>query len=248
VERRFVFVNVAPGAHLLYLVGSERGARVPVGAIALGGHATYLPLVAPKPARFRGFVYDASSARAKGLKGISVRILGQSPAAMTSPSGAFELNGVLTVGEFPVFLETDSRDGFTHRYRILPEQADSVGLFRFEPRLLHAWLSQLEGGVSTDSGLLVAAVPPTALEKTGEAFASTRPILAATTLTPETYALSAQDRLLVDAPLEAAAPRFLAVQLPDGPSQATVEDKAGRTVWSEIVFASPRVINVAGPR
>ena len=51
----------------------------------------------------------------------------------------------------------------------------------------------------------------------------------------------------VKSPLEKASPRFISVQLPEGPNAAQIQDKQGRVTWSAIFHASPGVVNVIGP-
>jgi len=94
---------------------------------------------------------------------------------------------------------------------------------------------------------VIGALPPSLMVETGAVFPAVRPLIANNTLRPETYSLSAEDRLLVKAPLEISSPRFISVQVPDGAVVAQLKDKTNRRVWSELVFASPGVVNVLGP-
>jgi hypothetical protein len=67
------------------------------------------------------------------------------------------------------------------------------------------------------------------------------------TLKPETYAITNAGQLEVNAPLSVGATRFVAVQVPEGPVLARVENKSGTIIWSELVLAQPRIIDIVGP-
>ena len=152
------------------------------------------------------------------------------------------------VGTYPVFVETTTPIGFKHRYRVTPSNLDGVELYRLGDKQVRDWVAQLEGGVSPDSGLIVAAMP--SLTKNygdGRLFPSTHSLLGNTTLTPETYTLSADGELEESKPLEAASPRYVSVQIPTGPVVSQVEDNNRNVVWSQLVLAQPGVISIVGP-
>jgi hypothetical protein len=125
---------------------------------------------------------------------------------------------------------------------------EDVDLFRLGDEQVRSWVSQLEGGVSPDSGLIVAAMPSLVQAYgDGRLFASTQTLLGNTTLTPETYALSASGELLADRPLEGTSPRVVSVQIPTGPVVSQVTDNNQNVVWSQLVLAQPGVISMVGP-
>jgi hypothetical protein len=252
--RYFAFLNAAPGMQTVTLtaaLGAETAAMVvPV----LNGSSTYLDLTAVSKRSFNGYVLDASAQSRKGVKGAEVGVVGQRNAVFfATESGYFNFSEVYTVGNYPIFVETNLRqpgapDGFTHRYRITPDKMEAVELFRMADAQIDAWIAQLKGGVSPDSGLIVAAMPGL-VKRYGEGrlFAGTRTLLPNRTLVPETYQISEQGELEVGKPLEYGAPRFVSVQVPSGPIVSRLEDNNRNVVWSELVPAQRGVVNVVGP-
>jgi len=247
--RYFAFMNAAPGAQVVTLkaaLGSETAAVVvPV----LNGSSTYLDLTAVTKRPLSGYVLDASAQSRKGIASASIGVVGQPSAVFfTTESGYFHLSEVYAIGTYPVFVETTTPVGFKHRYRVAPGKMDGVDLYRLGDDQVRGWVAQLEGGVSPDSGLVVATMPSLVQQYgDGRLFPSTRTLLGNGTLTPETYTLSSDGELQEGKPLEASAPRFVSVQIPTGPVVSQVEDNNQNVVWSELVLAQPGVISIVGP-
>jgi hypothetical protein len=249
-ERYFAFLNAAPGAQLLFLtrtgVPTEGGT---IGIPVLAGTATYVDLSQVVRRQVRGRVLDGSSADGHPLKRVQVRVVGQAgAAAITGDTGTFTIGDVYSVPGHPIYLETETGTGFTHRYSVNPEKADDVLLFRMNQHQIQDWLSQLDGGISADSGLVVAALPElTAANGDGKLFPLARSLSSSPTLSPESYTLSASGQLMVASPLQASSSRFVSLQLPEGPAIVGVEDRGQRVTWSELTMVSPGVVNVIGP-
>ncbi len=246
--RHFALLNVAPGAHLIYLSRKSDGASVSVAAPVLSSAATYFDFGAPEKRRLNGVVYDARSESGRRLGRVRVRVVGQPYAeVVTNKRGAFALD-VWTVSGQPLYVESIGRTGYVHRHRVLPEAMTRVALFRFAESQVRAWVDQLQGGISPESGLLVGAIPSLTAAKPEEPlFPEIKPLLENTTIVPEAYSLSGEDHLMVNAPLDIEKPRFLAVQIPEGASIAALVDRDGKAAWSDLIIASPGVINVVGP-
>jgi hypothetical protein len=249
-SRYFAFVNSAPGAQFLELKGhgvSDRGVlAIPV----LAGSATYVDLSDLSIKTFSGFVYDGGESKPAPLSGVHVRLSGiEGEDTITDSAGHFEIPGVLTVSDHPIYVETDSVDGFTHRYEVSPAHLSDKNLFRLSERQIQTWIDQLEGGISPESGLLVAAVSAEVTNKyvgqnlTGQVSTLT-PF---TNLIPEVYQIAASGQLQIEEGLDNRVPRFLAVQLPEGPATAEVFDKNQKLIWSRLFVAQPRIINIVGP-
>jgi hypothetical protein len=155
------------------------------------------------------------------------------------------------VSDFPIYVETetDASHGFTHRYEVNPSELENRELFRMSEQQVRLWLDQLEGGISPDSGLLVAAVPRELLKaRPGKQLSGSVSTLSPfPSLIPETYQMAPSGQLHVDQALVQKVPRFLAVQLPEGPCTAEVWDHEQKVVWSHLFVAQPRIINVVGP-
>jgi hypothetical protein len=242
--RHFVFLNVEPGAHVLYVAG--QGA---VAAPALEGTATFLDLTAPVRRKLVGRVYDGGSRTAAAVATALVRVVGQaSRVATTDTRGRFTIDEVVTYGAHPIHLEVQSKGEFTHRYRVSPLRTQAVSLFRFSSAKVESWLRQLEGGVSPESGLVVAAFPQlVAASEKASLYPTVRPVQTTGGLTSESYILGVEDRLGVAVPMDQASPRTISVQVPEGLNLVRIENRAKRAVWSELVVASPGVVNVLGP-
>jgi hypothetical protein len=223
-----------------------------VGAVAipvLSGTATFTDATRIMKKTVSGRVFDAGAADLKALARIQVRIVGQPRArANTDESGAFELNNVSLISNFPLYVETDAEDGATHRYRVVPGAERGLSLFRMGETQVRDVLEQLEGGISADSGLIVGAMPETAKTKSVNGlYPSVATLSPGQTLKPESYTVSAIGQLHINATLSDKDSRFVAVQVPEGPAIARLENKSQATIWSEMVFAQPKIINVLGP-
>ncbi|HLE00119.1 MAG TPA: hypothetical protein VJB59_07665 [Bdellovibrionota bacterium] len=247
-DRYFVFLNVNPGAHLIFAARDRVSETGALGVPVLRGVATYVDLSAPQKKKISGQVFDASSGIPRGVFGARVRIVGQTKEAVTRPNGAFEIENIIVIGQYPVFVETEVRTGYTHRYRLMPGHLDQVSLFRLSPQQVDEWLGQLEGGISADGGLVVAAVPQIVASRPQDRLVpALMTLVDRQSLTPETYTVMASGQMREDLPLTATATRFISLQVPEGPVVAEIRDKNKNQVWSELIIASPGVINLVGP-
>ena len=247
--RYFAFINAAPGAQLVTLKASLGAETAAVAVPVLNGSSTYLDLTAVTKRAFSGYVLDAGAQTRQGVAGAAVSVVGQPNAVFfATESGYFHLSEVYAVGNYPVYAETATTTGYKHRYRVSPDRMDGVDLYRMGDDQIRTWVGQLEGGVSPESGMIVAAVPGLIQSYgDGRLFPSAHSLLGNATLTPETYTLSAMGGLEESTPLEAAAPRYISVQLPTGPVVSQIEDNNQNVIWSQLVLAQPGVINVVGP-
>lgn len=253
-ERYFAFLNAAPGAHLMYLAdsaGSEEGA---IGIAVIGGVATYADLTQIKKTTFTGRVFDGSDVNSRSLSGVTVRVLGAlNTHAETTRSGRFTIENVLTVGDYPVYVETDGTSGYTHRYQFSPNKLKDATLYRLSENAIQTWIMQLEGAISPDSGIVIAAAP--GLFKGQSAKAKLAPAVQSLapnpTLRPEVYTLSSAGQMQVGQALDAQNARFVSVQVPEGPAIARIIDSEKPSdqnlLWSEMIMASPAVVNIVGP-
>ena len=246
-DRYFAFLNVEPGSHLIYLMNRLGTAGV-VAIPALSGVSTYADVTQPVQRTVTGHVYDSGSSKFAGLSNVQVRVVGQQNANVTTgASGDFRIANVTVIDHFPLYLETDADIGATHRYRVLAGQEGNLSLYRLRDEQVRELVDQLEGGVSQDSGLIVAATPQIVESEPEGLFPSVYSLLPTPTLRPETYTMDNSGQLEVNTSLTADAVRFASVQVPDGPALARLENKAQANVWSELVFAQARIVNIVGP-
>ena len=245
--RYFAFLNVAPGNPLLYI--SSRGGiqSAAISILVQAGHGTYINIPLPKLIKIKTSVFDANSSSPRGIPSLSVQVIGQEgKAAVTNTQGQFEILDVVVFGDHPLFLDVaPGEDGFKHRYRLSPAEASNKNLFYFNEETVAHWISQLEGGVSPASGLIVGAISSLSQEKDTVLRIGT--LEKKTPLSPEVYALSAKDELIPDPKLGQNQIRFMAVQVSEGANIPSVFNTAGEMIWSELVIAQPGVINVVGP-
>jgi hypothetical protein len=245
-DRYFAFLNAEPGAHLIYLVGSLGKANGAVAVPVIPGTSTYLDLSIVTKKSVTGRVYDAEATNPRPIRGAQVRVVGQLAAAtVTNDRGEFSISNVSVISNYPLFLETDTAPGFTHRYKVASGHEHDLLLFRMSERQITQWLDQLEGGISQASGIVVAAVSkPVGLSTEHAVFPAADSMLANANLKPESYTLSTSGQLQVNTPLKPDASRFVSVQVPEGPTIVKLEDQRQAMVWSELVISQPGIVNV----
>ena len=253
LDRTFVFLNTQPGAHSVYLESKKVNLTGSIAAPVLAGTGTYLDLTQISQGSLSGQVLSVNDSDSDGpspLRRAIVRVLGQdTQVGLTDASGRFQLENVLTVSTYPLFVETDRGSGYTHRYRVLPSKMKNVSLFRFSKWKIHDWVALLEGGLSPESGLVIAVAPYLANKYLQQDLIPTiRSISSTPTLTPETYTLSPDGgSLLTHTSLSPSQFRFLGVEIPEGPTIAQVVDESGHLLWGELTVSSPNVISIIGP-
>jgi hypothetical protein len=251
-DRYFAILNAAPGTHLVYVTDTNNKTEGAVGVPVMSGHATFLDFSEIKRETLRGVVADGRAAEFKGMKGVQVQVAGQTAAvAVTKKGGEFVIGNVVTMGAYPLHIETTVAKGFTYRTKLhrSPDQPlNDVVLYQMSDQQITDWVNQLEGGVSPESALIISAVPT--VISTGEEetlYPATKAVLDHSILQPETYTVGVDGKLKVGVPFTPATARALSVQVPEGPVIHMVQDKNGKTIWSELVIASPKVVNVVGP-
>lgn len=246
-SRYFAFLNVAPGNPVLQvsLRGGSRGGAIPI--VVKPGFSTFVRVPMPQLKTLESRVFDASSRVARGIPSLSVQVIGQDgKTAVTDTRGAFEVRDVVTFGDYPIYVDVAPNEkSFKHRYRIRANEMKDKALFYFSENVVSHWVSQLEGGVSPFSGLVVGAVPAIASENA--AFIRIGSFDRKDSLSPEAYALSNEETLKGDQKLGNGNVRFIGVQIPEGPNVPTILAPNGEALWSELVIAQPGVINVVGP-
>ena len=240
-SRWFMILNAAPGAAVLQLDSGEA-----VAVPALEATAVYLDLRDLRTETFAGKVFDGSQAKPTAVAAAWVSLVGQTGKRVQTDSlGRFRLEGVRRVGQYPLHLEVSQGTEFVHRYEVT-QNTQSLSLFRFPAASIQTWVKQLEGGVSSDSGMVLAAFPGWSKQVEKSRYTATlHPVQVGQGLVPETYSLDSLDRLQPGRPLDQQSPRALAVQVPQGLNVLKLVPEAGKSpAWTQWVYSSPGVVNV----
>ncbi len=264
VPRFFAFLAVNPGSRVIYLHSTrgieDGGLAIPV----LPATATYVNLEQISvDQKFNGILYDENESRSEQLwplGGSTVRMIGQPHAVtVTDVNGYFEIKNVVTVGSYPAYVESykvveDEPGmmrslGFTHRYRVNPQDMENQQLFRISPAQIKGWMRQVPEGVSQESGLLVAAFHHMrAITSEFKLLPGVTALPSSADLVPSAYTLSQSGYLQSSTYLQPDQNRILGIQLPEGPVVVKLhDDPSGEMLWSELVFASPGVVSMVGP-
>lgn len=246
-DGEFIFLNVAPGVHLIQWVKKSTGQGFAQAILVRPGHVTFADAPLIRAQTLRGRVLDARSTTPHGVAKVAVTVVGQDGlTAITDSQGRFQIEGVLTSAGENLYLDAISDEkSFRHRYRIA-NPSEELGLFWFTEEEVNQWVSQLEGGISSASGLVIGAFPGLASE-VGAALDGRLLPLSDANLKPELYGLGAGNELLESNQLSASQSRLIGVQVPEGPNLLTFLNSRGESVYSEILVAQPGVINVVGP-
>ncbi len=245
--RYFALLNAAPGAQVLSLRGSAtfNTAVAAVATPVLGGLATYLDLTAVSKRTISGTVLEASDSSMSTSRGASVSVVGEPNAvAFSDANGLVQITEAYAVGDFPLFVDVQAGESYKHRYRLTPDRFDGVSFYRLSNAQVDTWLGQLEGGVSPQSGLVIAALKDLAAKHSSSMlYPSTHPVQAAN-LVPESYSLAGNGQFLAAQALDPTTGRFVSVQVPEGLVISQVEDANHKVIWSQLLVAQPGVVNI----
>ena len=248
-ERSFAFLNVEPGMQVVSLVHAWTGERIPVAVAIVGGYSTDADLRVIRKVSVRGKVSSASARSFAPVAGVTVSRVGQLDSAVkTDSAGSFQFAKVLVAGNLPLYFEYHRAAGsFPHRVRVQLSDSDAIdvgALFGFEDQQIVGWVSQLEGGVSPESGVIVGAWSSSEKQlRSNSLYPVTYPIEPNPVLEPETYYLEGAERLTVAGTLSPGRNRIMSTQLVAGLHKVELRDEVSDQVaWSEIGIASPGVV------
>lgn len=242
----FMFLNVAPGSQYLYARDTKTLSSSAMEVLCLDGSATYLDLTKPRSGQtVRGRVLDASQQLTDGIQGIGIRVLGAGKTG-TLDQGYFQVSDVLRFGDHPVIVETRSDEGPVHRYQLTNNSGND--LYWFSRDSLIALVSPFREDVRSDGGLVIAAYPHLLQQvEERQIYPKFEAISDRSRPPVPFYSLSIEGQGLYLAPLEKDTSRVIAVQVPAGPVRVSLNEELKGMFWSELIVASPGVINVVGP-
>ncbi|MBL7715936.1 MAG: hypothetical protein JNL01_10770 [Bdellovibrionales bacterium] len=242
--KTFVILNAEPGMQFVRIIQKKTRKSLGIGLPVLAGKVSRLDARTVKSARIRGRILGADVNSAQKLNGVHLKVVGQTEQKV---NGTFDLADVSYVPGFPVYIELEAKDGFTHRYSVDPSKELRNDFFLFGANRVQEWVGQLEGGVHPTSGLVVAAftVMIPNLESKRGTF-KVEPVIADQGLDPESYVLGAGEKLLVATPLSPENTIGIGAQVPEGLNQVRIEDRLGKVKWNRWIPSSPGVISVSG--
>ncbi len=248
-ERSFAFLNVEPGMQVVSLVHAWTGERIPVAVAIVGGYSTDADLRAIRKVSVRGKVSSASARTFAPVSGVTVSRVGQLDSVVKTDSvGSFRFGELLVAGNLPLYFEYHRAAGsFPHRVRVQTSDHNAIEvgtLFGFDDQQIVGWVSQLEGGVSPESGVIVGAWGANEKQlRANSLYPVTYPIEPNPVLEPETYYLEGGERLTVAGTLSPGRNRIMSTQLVAGLHKVELRDEVSDEVsWSEIGVASPGVV------
>ena len=249
-DRSFILMNAAPGVQVVFAqsIGDQGNAAVAIPVMT--GVATYVDLTHLQQVSVSGQVSEKTDDASVWT---TLRVVGQDRAVTSFQLGQrFKLDQVVLAFPYPLYVETDRGEGYTQRYRLLPEQLNDARLTRFSGERVEKWrsrISQLQSGINPQSGMLVAAFPGLSQQYSeSELKVRIRSISGSTDLTPQIYVRAPNGVLNLDDTIAPHEDFIVGAQIPEGPFLLETLDLQGRLIHSELGFASPGVLNIFNPK
>lgn len=251
-KKYFAVLNAEPGAGVIQLL-SEQNQKLnsTVFAPVLEGTVTYLDLAAPQARNIGVQVLKNSEKVDAEVAGLTVGISTQGNIqAITNSEGKTILRAVHIVPGYPVFIDVSSKakDQSSYTYRYSLKHQNKSGFYivnQIADRTLHRWLKQVKMGLSDQSAMVVGFYNRKILDGFKKSyFTKVEPKSAHFGLEPLNYTVMWDGKISQEEPLEGDSPRFMSVQVPEGLSQIHLLNEAKKSVNTQLMPISPRVIHV----
>jgi hypothetical protein len=249
-ERYFVARNLNEGAAVVQMFSELEGDVITaVGVPVVSSTATQVDFRDLQTARIRGNLWNSESPQPLGIAHAEIRLVGfPQKLVITGEDGSFDLGDVQLPRGIATFIEARLPGGYTHRYTLTSvSNSKPLSLFLFSDERIQTWVGSLEGGVSPNSGLIVASVKSDHA-KTGRPVV--KPMAGSSAVGAETYWLSPTDELQEPsrAPV-GRAPYFqwIGVEVNAKSVIAGLQSARGRWIHAEWVPTSPGVVSVLNP-
>ncbi len=249
-ERYFVARNLRPGAAVVQVAKEADGdVATSAGVPVLASSATQIDLRQVQSVRIRGHLWSSESSEPRGVAHAEIRLVGlPHHLAVSNEDGSFDLGeAVLPIG-LAAFIEARLPGGYTHRYAVDPTRASKpLRLFLFSDERIQGLLGSLEGGVSAESGLIMASVRADQIQGVRPVI---RPLVESSESAPETYWLNPDGTLREPsrAPsTRGAFTQWIGVEVTAKSVLAGLQSTRGRWHHVEWVPTSPGVISVLSP-
>lgn len=250
-QKYFFLMNVDPGAGVIELVSETNPQETSsVFVPVLKGAISYMSLSAPVKTDISVQIHKPGKTK-KELEGLTVSLSAQTLShGLTDKDGKTTLKDVLLVTGYPVHLDVTSKykdsKGYQYRYEIGTNGKDgALHLKQFSEIQIQKWVSQYQGKLDNQSALIIGNYDR---RKMGgfknHYFAKASPLTETNGLKQKTYSILWDDHLSEQEPLEGDQPRFMTLQASEGLTQLNIVNENNKTVSSNLIPVSPRVINV----
>lgn len=251
-KKYFIYLNAEPGAGVMELI-SEKDPQetATVFTPVLGDVITYLDFAKPVTETIAIKVIKNGEKDKADLAGLSVAISTQTQIqTKTNANGLAILRNVHMVPGYPVYVDVSSKlnGERSYQYRYQLNERTRKGVFvlnQYSEKLIHHWLKQVSTNLSDQSAMIFGQFNRKRLDGFRKNY--TVKVDAITEnygMQPINYTLLWDERLSAKDPLEGDRPRYLAVQVPEGLTQAHLVNEQNQVVQSTLIPVSPRVINV----
>jgi len=244
-SRLALFRNVEQGLQLLYFTNQKCKISGAIPVLINEEGISFVDVADDVSVQdFSGSILDGSSAKVSGIAGVHLSVLGQSTSAFSKANGKIRLNKLVTFGDYPVILRTNSKKHFTHQYTINVEQLSNFHLFLFSDQYYQQWRDQLYGDIGQNTAMIMAAFPGLFIEENGESLQPDISNFGPISLTPEIYTVSNQGDLIPRGQIEENRMRLFGVQFSEGTYELELKNKNGSTVYSKVFKLKPNVVQV----
>ena len=240
-----LYTKLQPGMKLIEIIHKETKEKAAVALPVMRGHVTFLDLSQPEQHKVV-ITTDAQSSEGQILN-ISWVGLGRETIYRTGkkPQSA----EFTTFGKYPIVADVKSVGGFSHRYLVFQKARQvEMNLEILKDSQVERFLKMLEGGVSSESGMVFGKVP---LSQIGSDL-RIDPSRKSKSLIPELYyyngSLNEEDQVLIPhTQANAKVRNFVGVQIPKGMLLLSLEKPSGDKNNIQLHMAQPGVINVYQP-
>lgn len=251
-KKYFIYLNAEPGAGVMELI-SEKDAQdtATVFTPVLSDVITYLDFAKPVTESIAVKILKSGEKNQEDLAGLNVAISTQTQIqTKTNASGVAILRNVHMVPGYPVYVDVSSKlngeRSYQYRYQLNERTRKGVFVLRqYSEKLIHHWLKQVNTSLSDQSAMIFGQFNRKRLDGFRKNYTvKVDSITEKYGMQPINYTLLWDERLSTKDPLEGDRPRYLAVQVPEGLTQANLLNEQNQIVQSTLIPVSPRVINV----
>ncbi|MCM0604782.1 MAG: hypothetical protein KA715_01695 [Xanthomonadaceae bacterium] len=238
-----LYTKVQPGMLLVKVKNNETKKLAAVAIPIMRGHISFLDFTKAEE-KTATVSLDKPSAQMLGIEWVGTEVLSGVKSGQTVSSVKIQ-----TFGNYPINVDVRASDGFSHRHLVFPNNNQvKLRVDILKDRQVERFLKMLEGGVSSDSGMVYGKIP---LQFIGNNV-RLDPGRASKKLIPELYFfdgnLSDEEQILIPTAQASAKIRnMVGVQVPKGLLLISLEKPSGDRQSVQLHLSQPGVINVYQP-